>query len=226
MASAEGSESTSVSIATGYEVSGWISMSILGLASGDYSGALGDDCVLVFRQLTLRLRSACARWKLKVASWRLGPPGFAGVLVMVGCMCWCAYQVKFARDWLPLPYRVLLVRVLQMAMFAAGSDLADGYWPPVRSLRVSRMFSRTVCGRRLVGMLVRRSCRPSMLSCRQCVVRRRGVFRRRFGVKVSVAGGEPTLPHGCQQSAVPSALMPHSGASVLRDAKVWAGAGL
>ena len=49
MASAEGSESTSVSIATGYEVSGWMRMSILRLCpSGDYSGALGDDCVLVF----------------------------------------------------------------------------------------------------------------------------------------------------------------------------------
>ena len=59
MASAEGSESTSVSIATGYEVSGWISMSILRLWRPETTPVRSATIVSwSFRQLTLRLRSA------------------------------------------------------------------------------------------------------------------------------------------------------------------------
>ena len=45
-------------------------------------------------------------------------------------------------------------------------------------------------------------------------------------MNVSVGGGEPTLGQMCQHSAVPSALMPHSGAPVLRETNVWSGDGL
>ena len=45
-------------------------------------------------------------------------------------------------------------------------------------------------------------------------------------MNVSVGGGEPTFGQMCQQCAVPSALMPHSGAPVLSATNVWPGAGL
>ena len=38
----------------------------------------------------------------------------------------------------------------------------------------------TVGNRRLVGLLGRSGCLPSMLWCRRCVVRKRGACRRRF----------------------------------------------
>ena len=84
-ASDEGSVLISVSIATGNEVSGWIRTSGLRLLYSEIDPVRSATIVFgSFRQLTRRLRSACARWKLKVASCSLGPVVRAGTSFMVG----------------------------------------------------------------------------------------------------------------------------------------------